>query len=81
MNKKTKLIYIIALLFSLMFICVVAFSQSRSSQGLHDENIGTNNVKEEIIEVVIKEKTELEIAQEEYETKLANLNNMNLSKG
>lgn len=81
MNNKTKLIYIIALLFSLMFICVVAFSQSRSSQGLHDENIGTNNVKEEIIEVVIKEKTELEIAQEEYETKLANLNNMNLSKG
>ena len=40
----------------------------------------TDEEKEEIQEVIKEEKSELEIAQEEYDAKLANLNQMNLSK-
>lgn len=81
MNKR-KVLYITALILSLMFILVVAFNQVKTSQETNEsENVEVDNVEKEEIEVeAIEEKTELEIAQEEYDAKLTNLNSMNLSK-
>lgn len=81
MNKR-KILYIVALILSLLFICVVAFSQVKASQDTNNsENISVDDVEKEETEVeLIEEKTDLEIAQEEYDTKLISLNSMNLSK-
>lgn len=81
MNKR-KILYIAALILSLLFICVVAFSQVKASQDTNNsENISVDDVEKEETEVeVIEEKTDLEIAQEEYDAKLISLNSMNLSK-
>lgn len=79
MNKR-KVLYIVALILSLMFIFVVAFNQVKTSQKT-GENVEVDNVEKEEIEAeVIEEKTELEITQEEYDVKLTNLKSMNLSK-
>lgn len=81
MNKR-KILYIAALILSLLFICVVAFSQVNASQDMNkSENISVDNVEKEETKVeVIEEKTDLEIAQEEYDAKLMSLDSMNLSK-
>lgn len=81
MNKR-KILYIAALILSLMFICIVAFSQSKISQDTNNsENIIVDNTeKEKTEEEIIEEKTDLEIVQEEYDAKLTSLNSMNLSK-
>lgn len=81
MNKR-KILYIAALILSLLFICVVAFCQVNASQDMNkSENVGVSNVEKEETKVeVIEKKTDLEIAQEEYDAKLIGINSMNLSK-
>lgn len=81
MNKR-KILYIAALILSLLFICVVAFSQVNASQDTNkSENVSVSNVEKEETKVeVIEKKTDLEIAQEEYDAKLIGINSMNLSK-
>ena len=81
MNKR-KILYVAALILSLLFICIVAFNQVNASQDTNkSENISVDNVEKEETKVdVIEEKTDLEIAQEEYDAKLMSLNSMNLSK-
>ena len=81
MNKR-KILYVAALILSLLFICVVAFNQVNASQDTNkSENISVDNVEKEETKVeVIEEKTDLEIAQEEYDAKLISLDSMNLSK-
>lgn len=81
MNKR-KILYVAALILSLLFICVVAFNQVNASQDTNkSENISVDNVEKEETKVdVIEEKTDLEIAQEEYDAELMRLDSMNLSK-
>lgn len=81
MNKR-KILYIAALILSLLFICVVAFNQVNASQDTNkSENVSVSNVEKEETKVeVIEKKTDLEIAQEEYDAKLIGINSMNLSK-
>ncbi len=79
MNKKRKiLLYVIALIASLTFIFVVAFMSTSKEKQTKDSNNVIKQTKTK--EVTVEEKTELEIAQEEYDAKLEKLNSMNLSK-
>lgn len=79
MNKRI-ITYIVAFIMSLCFICGVALWQKPSQEIHNNEKVELDNVNDEDTEEVIIEKTEVEIAQEEYDTKLANLNTANLSK-
>ena len=85
MNKKKIITYIVALFFALMFIFGVAFNQEKATKNKEHEKKGkqqTEEVTKENIEVkIVEEKTETEIAQEEFQSKLDELNcNCTLSK-